>query len=125
MSIPTDRQYTADHEWIVIDGDHATVGITAHAAEALGDIVFVDLPDAGAVLTPAESCGEIESTKSVSELFAPASGEVIETNVLLEDAPQTVNADPYGEGWLWKMTVDSVGDLLDADSYAALIEAGE
>ncbi|MDN5559260.1 MAG: glycine cleavage system protein GcvH [Ruaniaceae bacterium] len=125
MSIPTDRHYTADHEWILIDGSHATIGITAHAAEALGDIVYVDLPESGTVVTAAESCGEIESTKSVSELFSPASGEVVESNESLDGAPETVNSDPYGEGWLWKMTVDSVGELLDAAGYAALIEAGE
>lgn len=125
MSIPTDLQYTAEHEWILIEGDQATIGITEHAAQALGDIVYVDLPGAGTAIAAGETCGEIESTKSVSELFSPATGEVTEANEVLDSAPETVNSDPYGEGWLWKMSVESVGDLLDADAYAALVEAGE
>lgn len=125
MSLPTDRKYTAEHEWIIVDGDAATVGITQHAAEALGDIVWVDLPEAGAAVEAGSTCGEIESTKSVSELFAPATGEVTEVNPALDDAPETVNSDPYGEGWLWKMSVESVGELIDADAYRALTEDGQ
>ena len=125
MSIPTDRQYTVEHEWIIVEGDTATIGITEHAAQALGDIVYVDLPGAGTDVTAGESCGEIESTKSVSELFSPASGTVTESNEDLDSAPETVNADPYGAGWLWKMSVESVADLLDAAAYAALVEAGQ
>lgn len=125
MSIPTDRSYTAEHEWILIDGGSAVIGITEHAAQALGDIVYVDLPAAGTAVTAAEACGEIESTKSVSELFSPASGDVTDSNSELDGAPETVNADPYGAGWLWKMSVRELGDVMDADAYASLIEAGE
>lgn len=124
MSIPTDRRYTRDHEWILIDGDTARVGITEFAAQALGDIVFVDPPQDGADLTVGERCGEIESTKSVSDLVAPATGTVTEANGAVVNAPETVNADPYGDGWLYSMTVESEGELLDAAAYTELI-AGE
>ncbi len=122
MSIPNDRRYTADHEWILIDGDVARVGITEFATGELGDIVFVDPPAAGDEVVAGERCGEIESTKSVSDLVAPASGAVVEVNSAVVDAPETVNADPYGEGWLYSMTVESEGELLDAEAYAELIE---
>lgn len=122
MSIPNDRRYTADHEWILIDGDVARVGITEFATGELGDIVFVDPPAAGDEVVAGERCGEIESTKSVSDLVAPASGAVVEVNSAVVEAPETVNADPYGEGWLYSMTVESEGELLDAEAYAELIE---
>lgn len=122
MSIPNDRRYTADHEWILIDGDVARVGITEFATGELGDIVFVDPPAAGDEVVAGERCGEIESTKSVSDLVAPASGAVVEVNSAVVDAPETVNADPYGEGWLYSMTVEYEGELLDAEAYAELIE---
>ena len=122
MSIPNDRRYTADHEWILIDGDVARVGLTEFATGELGDIVFVDPPAAGDEVVAGERCGEIESTKSVSDLVAPASGAVVEVNSAVVDAPETVNADPYGEGWLYSMTVESEGELLDAEAYAELIE---
>lgn len=121
MSYPTDRQYTADHEWIAVDGDVARVGITSYAAEALGDVVYVELPEVGAAVAAGTSCGEIESTKSVSELVAPADGEVLSVNEAVSAAPETVNNDPHGEGWLYTMRVSSVPeDLLDAAAYAAL-----
>ncbi len=121
MSIPTDRRYTRDHEWILIEGEVARVGITQFAAEALGDIVFVDPPQDGTALSSGESCGEIESTKSVSELIAPATGTVTEANGAVVNAPETVNADPYGAGWIYSMTIDEEGETLDAAAYAELI----
>ncbi len=124
MTYPADRRYTRDHEWIAVDGDVATVGVTAYAAEALGDVVYLDLPEAGSTVTAGESCGEIESTKSVSDLVAPASGEVLEVNAAAVDAPEKVNTDPHGEGWLYTLRVAELpDDLLDADAYAALTEA--
>lgn len=121
MSFPSDRQYSKDHEWFLLDGDIARVGITSFATEALGDIVFVDPPAEGTHVTVDESCGEIESTKSVSEIVSPATGEVVEANGAVVNAPETINSDPYGEGWLYSMRVESTGDLLDAQEYAAFI----
>ncbi|GAA4286109.1 glycine cleavage system protein GcvH [Georgenia daeguensis] len=123
MSYPDDRQYTADHEWIAVDGDTARVGITAYAAEALGDVVYLDLPEVGSTLTAGETCGEIESTKSVSDLIAPADGEVTSVNQEAVDAPETVNADPYEQGWLYTLRVTELPEnLLDAAGYGALVE---
>ncbi len=118
--LPENLQYTAEHEWLA-EGDPATVGITAHAAEELGEIVFVELPTVGATVTAGETCGEIESTKAVSELYAPASGEIVEVNEALVNAPETVGEDPYGEGWLFRIKVTETGEMLDAAAYAALI----
>jgi len=118
MSYPEDRQYTADHEWIAVDGDTARVGITAYAAEALGDVVYLDLPEAGSTVTAGEVCGEVESTKSVSELFAPVSGTVAEVNAAVVDEPGLVNSDPYGDGWLFTVEVTDEGELLTAEQYA-------
>lgn len=122
MSIPENLSYTKEHEWLDIVDGVATVGITSFAAEALGDIVFVQLPDVGATVTAGEECGEIESTKSVSELFAPVTGEVVEVNGSTDDEPEIVNSDPFGRGWLFKVRTDDVGELLDAKAYAALTE---
>ncbi|HZK05855.1 MAG TPA: glycine cleavage system protein GcvH [Actinomycetaceae bacterium] len=124
MSVPTDRRYTRDHEWFLLEGDVAKVGITAFAADALGDVVFVEPPAAGDSLTAGETCGEVESTKSVSDLLAPASGEVVEANGAVENAPETINQDPYGAGWIYSMSVTEEGELLDAAEYEELI-AGE
>jgi glycine cleavage system H protein len=121
MSIPADLKYTTDHEWIRVDGDVATVGITAYAAEAIGDVVYLELPDTGATINAGSVCGEIESTKSVSDLLAPANGEVVETNDLAVEDPGLVNTDPYGDGWLIKIRVTQDLDLLDAGQYAALV----
>ncbi|KAE8764188.1 glycine cleavage system protein GcvH [Georgenia thermotolerans] len=119
MTYPADRRYTRDHEWIAVDGDVATVGITSYAAEALGDVVYLDLPEVGTTVTAGESCGEIESTKSVSDLIAPATGEVLSVNTEAVDAPESVNADPHGEGWLYTVRVGELPeDLLDAEAYA-------
>lgn len=119
MPVPTDRGYTAEHEWILL-GDPARVGITEYAADALGDVVFVDLPAVGSTVVAGEACGEIESTKSVSELYAPADGVVVAVNERVADEPELVNTDPFGEGWLFALRVDAPGELLDAAAYEAL-----
>lgn len=120
MSLPHDLGYTAEHEWLRMDGDEATVGITAYAAEKLGDVVYVDLPKVGQKVTAGSVVGEIESTKSVGELFAPASGTVTGVNDSVVASPELVNHDAFGQGWLIKMTIDEAPQLLTADEYAAL-----
>ncbi len=120
-AIPADLQYTAEHEWVRLDGDVATVGITQYAADALGDVVYVDLPKVGSALAAGSIVGEVESTKSVGELYAPLDGEVVEANQAVVDAPETINSDPYGDGWLVKVRVSSTPALLSADEYRALI----
>ena len=112
--------YTAEHEWISIDGDVAIIGITDYAAEKLGDVVFVDLPAVGAAVTAGSVCGEIESTKSVGELYAPVTGEVIAANQGVVDSPELVNADPFGEGWMIKVKFTAAGDFIDRAAYEAL-----
>jgi glycine cleavage system H protein len=116
---PQDLRYTAEHEWVRVVGDRARVGITAYAQDALGDIVYVTLPDDGATVTAGQSCGEVESTKSVSDLFAPVSGTVVARNEALNATPELVNSDPYGEGWMFEVT------LGDQDPPAALMTADE
>ena len=118
MTIPTDLMYTHDHEWIRFEGDLAVVGITAYAADALGDVVFVELPERGTTVTAGDPCGEIESTKSVSELVSPAAGEVLETNAAVLEEPSLVNTDPYGGGWLIQIRVVGDLDVLDHVQYA-------
>ena len=126
MSVPEQLRYTEEHEWVAgLDNEDGivTVGITAYAADALGDIVFVELPEEGAAIEAGEPCGEAESTKSVSDLYAPVTGEVTAVNAAVADDPGMINSDPYGEGWLFKVRVDSdPSDLLDAAAYAKLIE---
>ena len=119
MANPDHLKYTKEHEWVLIDGDIATIGITRYAADALGEIVYVDLPKVGSSTSHMKICGEIESTKSVGELYAPMDGEVIEANKSLDAAPDTVNADPYGEGWLIKIRYTSLPELLSAAEYDA------
>jgi glycine cleavage system H protein len=119
MSNPENLKYTKEHEWVLIEGDMATIGITRYAADALGEIVYVDLPKVGSSTSHMKICGEIESTKSVGELYAPMDGEVIEANKALDAAPDTVNADPYGEGWLIKIRYTSLPELLSAAEYDA------
>jgi len=119
MDIPDDRSYTTEHEWID-SVDPATVGITRHAADALGDVVYVDLPQVGRTVAAGEVFGEIESTKSVSDLYAPSGGEVVEVNAGLVDDPGLVNRDPYGEGWLIRLRVTEAGSTMDAAAYRTL-----
>ena len=119
-AIPENLSYTKEHEWLAIDGDVATIGITAHAADALGDIVYVALPGVGDAVKLGAVVGEVESTKSVGEVFAPVAGEVVEMNQGVVDAPDTVNSDPYGTGWLIKVRFSELPELLDATAYQAL-----
>ena len=123
MSNPTHLQYTAEHEWIAVDDGVARIGITAYAAEALGDVVYVDLPAVGTTVTAGQTCGELESTKSVSDIYAPVTGEVVAINQELVAEPGTINVDPFGSGWLFDVTVVSTGELLDAAGYDAFLEA--
>jgi len=118
--VPTDLRYTTDHEWVRVDGDTATIGITDFAANQLGDVVFVDLPAAGTKLDQFGTFGVVESVKAVSDLFAPVSGEVSEANAALASKPELVNSDPYGEGWMIKVTIADAGQvasLLEPDAY--------
>ena len=125
LEYPQDLRYTAEHEWVRAGSDGVIrVGITAFAQDALGDVVYVSLPSVGDSLSAGESCGEVESTKSVSDLYAPLSGEVVAVNQALESAPELVNSDPYGEGWMYdvKLTDEGSADsLLDLEAYRALL----
>jgi glycine cleavage system H protein len=125
MNVPDDLRYTADHEWVRAEGTRLRVGITDYAQDALGDIVFVQLPEPGIAVEAGASFSEVESTKSVSDVYAPVSGTVVEVNGELADAPQRLNDDPYGEGWLCVIEPgdpSALGDLLDAAAYRKLIE---
>ena len=122
--IPANLRYTAEHEWIRIEAGEAVIGITDFAQNSLTDVVWVELPEIGSSLAANESCGSVESVKSVSEIFAPIAGEVLAANEELEDAPEQINEDPYGAGWIWRMAISDsseVDGLLDAESYSALI----
>lgn len=122
---PENLKYTPEHEWARLDGKTVRVGITAYAQEALGDIVFVSLPDVGAPVQAGQPFGEVESTKSVSDIFAPVAGHIVARNETLENTPELVNSDPYGEGWLVELEVSDVGaveGLLDADAYRKLLD---
>ena len=122
--VPSDLRYTAEHEWIRVDGDEAVIGVTDYAQDALTDVVWVELPEVGMSVGAMESCGSVESVKSVSEIYAPIAGEVTEANESLEDAPEQINQDPYGEGWIWKVSISDAGELeglLDAAAYSELI----
>jgi glycine cleavage system H protein len=123
MTVPTELQYTENHEWVRNDGDVIIVGITEFAAESLGDVVYVQLPEVGNSVSRGETCGEIESTKSVSDLYTPADGQVLEVNEAVMENPSLVNDDPFGNGWLFKLRPTALDDLLDADSYSALISS--
>jgi glycine cleavage system H protein len=127
VSVPTDRRYTKDHEWVRVDGDTATIGVTDFAANQLGDVVFVDLPKAGTSVEQFATFGVVESVKAVSDLYAPLSGEVLEINGDLGSNPELVNSDPFGEGWMMKVKVADaaqVGELLDAAGYEQLTAEG-
>jgi len=126
MNVPDELRYSSDHEWVRIEGDTARIGITDYAQDALGDVVFVQVPEVGAVPDAGATVGEVESTKSVSELYAPVPGTVLEVNADLEASPELVNSDPYGAGWIAvvELTDTSVLDtLMDADAYRELTES--
>jgi glycine cleavage system H protein len=131
MSVPAELRYTPEHEWVAIDGTTASVGITEYAAQQLGDVVYVSLPAPGTVVTAGEPCGEVESVKSVSDLYSPVDGEVAEVNSDLEDDPSLVNAEPYALGWLFRVRVAQDGDgqpalpsdLLSAAEYEELTKS--
>jgi len=124
MTVPDKLRYTQEHEWVAIDGAAATIGITDHAQQALGDVVFVSAPAPGTKVTAGEPCGEVESTKSVSDLYSPVDGEVTEVNGEVDENPGVVNADPYGAGWLFKVALAASGEvpsgLLSAADYEEL-----
>jgi glycine cleavage system H protein len=125
MDIPTELRYSTDHEWARVEDGRVRVGITDYAQDALGDVVFVDLPDVGAKVEQGQSCAEVESTKSVSEIYAPLGGLIVEVNAELVDHPQRLNEDPYAEGWMFVIEPADeaqLGELLDAEGYRALIE---
>ncbi|WP_017539973.1 MULTISPECIES: glycine cleavage system protein GcvH [Nocardiopsis] len=123
MSVPAELSYTEEHEWVSISDGVATVGITTYAAEALGEIVFVEPPEAGATVAAGDTCGEIESTKSVSDVYAPVSGEVVDVNSAAVEDPEIIGTDPYGQGWLFKVELsEEPKDLLSPEKYTQLTE---
>jgi glycine cleavage system H protein len=122
LSVPEDLQYTKSHEWVRTEGDTATIGITDHAQDELGDVVFVELPAEGDTFEAGESFGTVESVKAVSDLYAPVGGEVVEVNSALEDAPEKINEDPYGEGWIIKLRTSGEADLLSPEEYEKVVE---
>lgn len=124
MNVPTDLKYTKTHEWIRIEGDTVTIGITDYAQSELGDIVYVDLPEAGKILQPGQSICTVESVKTVSDVYTPIGGEIIATNPDLEGSAELINQDPYSKGWIAKLKMDgSPSGLLDFDGYKAVLEA--
>jgi glycine cleavage system H protein len=122
LGVPEDLQYTKTHEWVRTEGDTATIGITDHAQDELGDVVFVELPDEGETFDAGESFGTVESVKAVSDLYTPVGGEVVEVNSSLEDAPERINEDPYGEGWIVKLRISDEADLLSPEEYEKVLE---
>ena len=126
MRIPDDRRYSKDHEWVHAQGSAVRIGITDYAQDALGDVVFVALPDVGTTFDKGQAIGEVESTKSVSEVYAPLAGTVLAVNDTLRDAPEALNADPYGEGWICELEMTDAAQLevlLDAAAYAQLTDS--
>jgi glycine cleavage system H protein len=126
MEFPENLKYTSEHEWVALDGTRARVGITDYAQDALGDVVYVSLPEVGAAVTAAGACAEVESTKSVSDIYAPVAGTVAEVNDALTQTPELLNQDPYGAGWIFSIDVSDAGavdGLLDAAAYRALVES--
>ena len=123
MSVPEEPQYTRRHEWVRTEGDTATIGITDHAQDELGDIVFIELPEQGTTFEAGDSFGTVESVKAVSDLYTPVGGEVVEVNEALDSSPETINEDPYGEGWIVKLRVSDEGaGLLSASDYEQFLE---
>ncbi len=127
MQYPDDRKYSREHEWIAVTGDTAQVGITDYAQDALGDVVYVQLPDVGLDVVANASCAEVESTKSVSEIYSPVSGRITVVNEALTDTPELLNQDPYGDGWVFTIQLADPGEvdaLMDAAAYQQLVETG-
>ena len=125
MEYPTDRKYSQEHEWVVVSGDTARIGITDYAQDSLGDIVFVQVPDVGLEIVAGASCAEVESTKSVSEIYSPVSGTVSAVNEALADEPERINRDPYGDGWIFTLTMIDASELdalMDAAAYQHMVE---
>ena len=125
MHVPENLKYTSDHEWVMMESGRAKVGITDYAQDALGDVVFVDIPEVGKRVTVGETVTEVESTKSVSDIYAPLEGEIIEINSDLDDSPELLNGDPYGEGWIFILKLDeaaSTDNLLTANEYRELVD---
>jgi glycine cleavage system H protein len=125
MNVPDDLKYSSDHEWIRVDGGRITIGITDYAQDALGDVVFVQVPEQGALVAAGQGISEVESTKSVSDIYAPVAGTIAEVNADLENAPEQLNGDPYGDGWICVIEVEdasAIDGLLDAAAYRKLIE---
>ncbi|USE36316.1 glycine cleavage system protein GcvH [Endozoicomonas sp. SCSIO W0465] len=126
-NIPSELRYLRSHEWVRLEEDGTvTIGITDHAQEALGDVVFVELPEPGAVFAAGDEAGAVESVKAASEIYVPLTGEVLEVNSTLEDAPETVNSDPYNDGWFFKLKLEDEGelsDLMDAEAYGEFVES--
>ena len=125
MEYPTDRKYSQEHEWVVVSGDTARIGITDYAQDSLGDIVFVQVPDVGLEVVAGASCAEVESTKSVSEIYSPVSGTVSAVNEALADEPERINRDPYGDGWIFTLTMIDASELdalMDAAAYQHMVE---
>ena len=126
MSVPEELQYTKSHEWVRTEGDTATIGITDHAQDELGDVVFVELPEEGDTFEAGDSFGTVESVKAVSDLYTPVGGEVVEVNEVLNDSPEKINEDPYGEGWIVKLrTSGEAAGLLSASDYEKVLEEEE
>ena len=122
--VPAELKYLSSHEWVLIEGDVATVGISDHAQELLGDLVYVELPEVGSSVAAGDSVGVVESVKAASDMYAPVSGEVVEINEELEESPDRINDDPYGDGWMYKVALEDpeeVGELLDAEAYGEAI----
>ena len=125
MQFPDELRYSTEHEWVAVDGVRARIGITDYAQDALGDVVYVDLPDVGLAVMARSTCAEVESTKSVSEIYSPLTGVVIEVNQELEDAPELINREPYGSGWIFAVEMSDTAELdalLDAAAYRTLVE---
>lgn len=125
MSVPGELSYTKTHEWVRREDDVVTVGITDHAQDELGDVVFIELPERGATFGAGDAFGTVESVKAVSDLYAPIEGEVVEVNEALNDAPEKINEDPYGDGWIVRLRVSEDGDLLSAEEYEKVLEESE
>jgi glycine cleavage system H protein len=127
-NVPSELKFLSSHEWVSVDGDVATVGVSDHAQELLGDLVFVELPEVESAISAGDSVGVIESVKAASDTYAPISGEIVEVNSELEDSPERINDDPYGDGWMYKVKMEDAGELdnlLDAASYTDSIAEDE